>query len=54
MGKKLQCDKGLPVLFPIKTKEAQGDKQMVPLVARVTNFFDRQARGNLLVCVTYK
>ena len=51
MGKKLQCAKVLPVPFPIKTKEAQGKEQMVPLVIVATNFFTKHAKGNLLVCV---
>ena len=41
--------KVLPVLFPIKTKEAYGNEQMVPLVKGVTSFFTRKDRGNLLI-----
>ena len=37
----------LPVPFPIKTKEAQGKKQMVPLVTVATNVFTRHAKGNV-------
>ena len=39
----------LPVLFPIKTKEAYRNEQMVPLVKGVTSFFTRKDRGNLLI-----
>ena len=51
LGKKLQCTKVLPILFPKKTKEAQGKEQMVPLVTVATNFFTRHAKGILLVQV---
>ena len=44
MGKKLQCAKVLPIPFPIKTKEAQGKEQMVPLVIVATNFFTKHAK----------
>ena len=43
--------KVLPVVFPIKTKEAYGNEQMVPLVKGVTSFFSRKDRGNLLIIV---
>ena len=43
--------KVLPVLFPIKTKEAYGNEQIVPLVKGVTSFFSRKDRGNLLIIV---
>ena len=47
--------KVLPVLFPIKTKEAYGNEQMVPLVKGVTSFFSRKDKSKSFnYCVTYK
>ena len=50
-GKEASMRQVLPVLFPIKTKEAYGNEQMVPLVKGVTSFFTRKDTGNLLIIV---